>query len=111
MHLLPRFDPEWEVNALDAIQWAQTVRARHAKKTPKGGQQREHDIAMALQRLKKAMKPIRSELGRSIHYSPDMPSANENRERLGDLSDSLQAERRKLWKMRRRRMNGRAKRA
>lgn len=111
MNLLPRFDHQWEADALDAIKMAQDVRTRHAKRTAKGGRQREDDINMAMKRLKAAMKPIRSELGRAIHYAPEMPSAMANRDKLNDLSTRIQAERRKLWKMRGRRMNGRVKRS
>lgn len=108
MFLLPRFDEQWEANALAAVKAAQDVRRRHAKKTTKGTRQRETDIRVAMDRLKRSMKPIRSEMGRAVHYPPT-PSADANRARLSNLSTSIQTERRKLWKMRKKKMNGRVK--
>jgi hypothetical protein len=81
-----------------AISHAQRVRQRHARNTEKGSAQREADIKIALDKLRKAMRPLRSEIGR-FAYGPQTETAEDNRAKIRAVSAMLQAERRKLWKM------------
>jgi len=81
-----------------AVQSAQETRAYHRKRTQKGDRQRETDLELALDRVKAAMKPLRSEIGRFRHREA-RPSVVEQRQRIRDASLALQRERRKLWKM------------
>lgn len=81
-----------------AVQHAQEVRAYHRKRTERGDRQRETDIALALERVRLAMKPLRSEIGRFRHQE-SLPNLIERREKIRDASLALQRERRKLWKM------------
>lgn len=86
-------------NADDAITYAQDVRAFHRRRTKKGVRQRETDLKHAVARVQRAMKPIRASLGRARH----LPQTYEKARRVDELkakSQLLQAERRKLWKMR-----------
>ena len=80
-----------EANA--AVQHAQGVRKRHARNTDRGTPQREADLKFARDRIIEAMKPIRSEIGRSTYTSVYRELD------LREASQALQAERRKLWKM------------
>lgn len=81
-----------------AVENAQEVRAYHRKKTLRGDGQRESDLQMALERVKAAMRPLRSEIGR---FPKQHPSATilSRQEKIRDASHALQRERRKLWKM------------
>lgn len=85
-------------NADAAVAFAQQVRKFHRRRTARKVEQRARDIELALQRLKDAMKPLRSEIGR-FPYGPQTTIAEQNRERIRDASAALQRERRKLWKM------------
>lgn len=78
---------------------AQQVRRFHRRRTEKRADQRKQDIEAALQRLKDAMGPLRSEIGR-FPYGPQTDAAEANRQRIREASAALQRERRKLWKMR-----------
>ena len=78
-----------------AVDYAQEVRAYHRRRTRRGNKQRENDISLALDRLKRAMQPIRTRIGQ-IPYNPP----REENELLRQASKTLQTERRKLWKMR-----------
>ena len=49
--------------------------------------------------LKRAMRPLRSEIGR-FPYGPQTDEAEANREEIREASTAIQRERRKLWKMR-----------
>jgi uncharacterized membrane protein len=82
-----------------AVVLAQRVRAYHRRRKSRTPKQRNADIEEALTRLKAAMKPLRSEIGR-FPYGPQTDEAEANRERIREASDALQRERRKLWKMR-----------
>ncbi len=84
-----------------AVHNARTVRKIHAKRTERGNSQRESDIGLALQRLKSAMIPLRSEIGR-FSYGPQTETAFGNRQKIYRASQALQSERRKLWKMQKR---------
>ena len=81
-----------------AVRNAQEVRAFHRKRTQKGDQQRRHDLTLALRRVKAAMRPLRSQIGK-FPYGPQTAIAEANRDKIRAASDALQKERRKLWKM------------
>ena len=81
-----------------AVANAQDVRAAHRKRSERSDRQRQHDLYLALYRVKEAMKPLRSEIGR-FPYGPQTDIAAENRQKIRDASKALQRERRKLWKM------------
>lgn len=85
-------------NAEAAVANAQRVRSLHRRRTPIGSSSREDDLAIALERLAQAMKPIRSEIAR-FPYGPQTDRAERNRQKLRALSRSIQGERRRLWKM------------
>ncbi len=82
-----------------AIQHARDVRLYHARKTVKGSIQREFDISEAEQRLAKAMKPLRSWLGKSPHVQDKDELHAQLTEEVKAASLIMQKERRKLWKM------------
>lgn len=86
------------IQAERAAAYARRVRRLHARKTRPGSQQRETDIKLALDELAKAMAPIRRRLGQLPHERGAL-----NVEGMRDASKLLQIERRKLWKMRRKR--------
>lgn len=81
-----------------AVENAERVRKVHRRRTPRGSDQREADLRAALDRLKDAMRPLRSEIGR-FPYGPATPEAERNREIIYEASRAIQRERRKLWKM------------
>lgn len=81
-----------------AVRHARLVREQHRRRTERGQPRRESDIALALTRLREAMRPLRSEIGR-FAYGPATEVAKNNRQRIRDASDAIQRERRKLWKM------------
>jgi aminoglycoside phosphotransferase family enzyme len=81
-----------------AIENAQRVRRFHRRRTERASMQRKTDIEVALQRLKEAMRPLRTEIGR-FPYGPQTDAAEANREAIRERSASIQSERRKLWKM------------
>lgn len=81
-----------------AVQNAQEVRSYHRKRTDRKDRQRNADLNLALDRVKAAMKPLRSEIGRFPKYQ--RTTSNVERKRIiKSASLSLQKERRKLWKM------------
>lgn len=82
-----------------AVDYATNVRKYHAKRSDRDSQQRKDDIAMALTRLREAMKPLRSEIGR-FPYGPQTTAADAIRKEVRTASSAIQRERRKLWKMR-----------
>lgn len=88
-------------SAAAAVEFAQSVRRIHRRKSAKGNQQREVDIQTALDRLKTAMAPLRKAAG-SFPYGPQTDIAEENRQIIRDASISIQKERRRLWKMKQR---------
>lgn len=77
-----------------AIEYAQSVRKAHARKTKRGSPQRGTDIKIASDRLYEAMKPIRRQVAR-LPYQKQVEGADE----LRAASEGLQRERRKLWKL------------
>lgn len=86
--------------AVAAVRHAQRVRQTHRRRSDKSSKQRQRDIEMALTRLREAMKPIRSELGRFPTGSPDTPRHRKYRADVKEASAAVQRERRKLFKMR-----------
>lgn len=87
-----------------AVTHARSVRELHRRRSERGSHQREQDIQYALDRIKTAMRPLRSEIGRFV-YGPQTTVAEETRQRIREASEALQKERRKLWKMKDRRKN------
>lgn len=81
-----------------AVRNAVNVRNHHKRRTRRGDEQRETDIAIALDRLKDAMKPLRRAIGQ-FPYDDDTEAAFEKRNEIRDLSAEIQGQRRRLWKM------------
>lgn len=96
----PAFDLALD-GARAAASHAQDVRQTYAKRVGRGDRQRQTDIQHALNRLKRVMKPIRSELARIPYVlrANSDPDLELQQEQLLAASDLLQRERRKLWKM------------
>lgn len=88
-------------NAEAAVVFAQAVRSTHRRRTNKTSKQRKDDIALALTRLREAMAPLRSEIGK-FPYGPQTGAAEKNRQAIRDASAAIQRERRKLFKMKKR---------
>jgi hypothetical protein len=84
--------------ATATVEYAQQVRKFHRRRTEKQSLQRRQDIDIALGRIKDAMVPLRSFLGR-FSYRPQTQASHASYERVSAASQALQAERRKLWKM------------
>lgn len=81
-----------------AVKNAQEVRSYHRKRTDRKNRQRNEDLRLAVHRVKSAMKPLRSEIGRFPKY-PHTDEAEHKKDRIRAASLALQKERRKLWKM------------
>lgn len=88
--------------AFIAVDYARQVRRVNRRRTQKGDPQRESDLDLALERLQAAMVPIRRHVGK-FPYGPEGDEASENRASIREASQAMQAERRKLWKMKQRR--------
>lgn len=87
--------------AIAATEHARDTRAAYRKRVGRSDKQRLTDIGLALFKLKMAMKPVRAELARipyQLREESD-PRLEEQRALLLDVSDAMQRERRKLWKM------------
>lgn len=84
--------------AESAVEYAQSVRKMHRRRTNKTSAQRTTDIQIALDRLREAMDPIRSEIGR-FPYGAQTEAAEQRRAAIRHASQAIQRERRKLWKM------------
>jgi hypothetical protein len=80
-----------------AVKHAREVRERHARRTDRGTRQREADLRIARRGIDEAMKPLRSEIGRSAYCHVEREAE------IREASKALQTERRKLWKMQARR--------
>lgn len=101
--LMPETLPKDKLQAAKAaIENARKVREFHARRTPKDSPQRAADIELALTRLKEAMKPLRAEIGR-FPYGAQTDKAEANREVIRQASEAIQAQRRRLWKLKQRR--------
>lgn len=81
-----------------AVAHAKDVRVSHRRRSVKTDRQRLHDLTLAFERVKDAMLPLRSEIGK-FPYGPQTDQAEENRKTIREASAALQRERRKLWKM------------
>jgi DNA-binding NtrC family response regulator len=81
-----------------AVQSAQETRRYHRKRSEKGDPQREADLGMAMERVRAAMKPLRSEIGR-FPKQPHTATVEARQNKIRAASRALQSERRKLWKM------------
>jgi hypothetical protein len=96
---MPKHLPEKEIeNAEAAVAYARQVRQFHARRSPRKSRQRVHDLNLALNRLKDAMKPLRSERAR-FPYGPQTTVAEANREKIRAVMADMRKERIKLWKM------------
>lgn len=94
---------EQETDAAEsAIRNALLVRQHHRRRTERGNKQREADIALALERLRESMKPLRRAIGQ-FPYEPQTEVNLGHQEAVRDLSRCIQAQRRRLWKMQLRR--------
>ena len=85
-------------SAWAAVAAAKRVREHHRRRTDKRSKQRAQDIEVALNRIRDAMAPLRSYLGR-FPYVPQTEVTRIEYDDVSDASRALQAERRKLWKM------------
>jgi len=100
--LMPTELPKADVRkAVAARDHARSVRRVHRRRTDRGDPQREQDLDLALEKLKSAMGPIRRHIGK-FPYGPQTGTAAKNRQIIQEVSDEMQAERRKLWKMKKR---------
>lgn len=98
--LVPEELPKQAIaDAEAAVAFAQGVRAVHRRRTAKASKQRQADIEIALARLKEAMQPLKSAIGK-FPYGPQTDTAEDNRQAIRDASTAIQRERRKLFKMR-----------
>lgn len=96
---MPTELPKGAIEAADAaVAFAAQVRRYHRRRTDPRSEQRRDDIARARERLREAMKPLKSEIGR-FAYGPQTTLAEANRQAILKASDAIQRERRKLWKM------------
>lgn len=95
---MPAVLPQEAIDGADAsVAFARQVRRFHAKRG-RTSPQRAEDIERALSRLREAMGPLRSEIGR-FPYGPQTSVAEANRQKIREASAAIQRERRKLWKM------------
>lgn len=99
---MPAELPKRDIEAAEAsVVFAQAVRQTHRRRSNKTSAQRKSDIEMALLRLREAMKPLRSQIGR-FPYGPQTGEAERNRQTIRNASEAIQRERRKLHKMKKR---------
>jgi hypothetical protein len=97
--LMPEILPERDIDDAEAaIQFAQAVRRAHRLRRDGNHKRRASDIKIALDRLREAMRPLRSHIGR-FPYGPTTPAAEANRQLIRMTSLNIQKERRKLHKM------------
>lgn len=86
------------VEAEAAVRHAVNVRKHHRRRSSREDPQRAADIEMALERLRAAMVPLRSAIGRFPSEEPT--EAIESRQAIvRALSANIQGQRRRLWKM------------
>jgi hypothetical protein len=99
---MPAILPKREIEAAEAaVVFAQAVRRTHRRRSNKTSEQRKADIELACKRLREAMAPLRSEIGR-FPYGPQTVAAEANRQAIRGASEAIQRERRKLFKMKKR---------
>lgn len=85
-------------DANGAVAFARATRLVNARTTSKGDIARERALRTALDKLRAAMLPLRSCMAR-FPYGPQTEAARRNRARVKVVSQEIQVERRKLWKM------------
>lgn len=96
---MPQHLPQKELDTADAaVAYALQVRKFHARRSERDSKQRIADIEMALKRLRSAMKPLKSMMGK-FQYGPQNPIAEANRQAIRERSAAIKRERMKLWKM------------
>lgn len=96
---MPKQLPKEDLQAAEAaVVFAQQTRKLHRRRTDRNAETRSRDLDAALARLRDAMKPLRSEIGK-FPYGPQTDQAERNRDRIRAASEALQRERRKLFKM------------
>lgn len=96
---MPKDLPEREIESANAaVAYAQQVRKFHRRRSARNAAQRVHDVELALKRLKTAMTPLKSEMGR-FPYGPQTIQAEANREVIRVAAADIKRERIKLWKM------------
>lgn len=83
--------------AESAVAIAQQTRKKYARRAA-NSEKRTADIQSALDGLRDAMAPIRSEIGKYAYFQVNDES-EDVRDMVRSASASIQAERRKLWKM------------
>jgi aminoglycoside phosphotransferase family enzyme len=81
-----------------AAKFARMTRKRHARRSTPTNVQRMDDLNEAMTRVKEAMVPLRSYIGRSP-YLPQTSFVSASVDRCRERSAELQKERRKTWKM------------
>jgi hypothetical protein len=81
-----------------AVQHARDVRAYHRRRSERGSVQREFDIKEACERIQRAMKPLRTWQGKAPYMAQTELNLKFDAQ-VRQVSDQLQRERRKLWKM------------
>jgi hypothetical protein len=91
-------DTDIVTEAKAAVSHAQRVRRSHARRTDRNSKQRAKDVEMALDRLREAMRPIRSGIAKYA-VGPQTEDRRQVYYLYRDLSEAIQKERRKLWKM------------
>jgi type VI protein secretion system component VasF len=97
---MPQKRPDAELDAANAaVLNAIRVREFHARRTERNSRQRAQDIELALERLRDAMRPLKSMIG-AFPYGPATEAAERNRDEIREASEKIQRQRRKLWKMR-----------
>lgn len=84
-----------------AVVFAHQTRKHYRRRPDRNKRDREKDIQKALDRIRRAMAPIRSEIGRFAHQPCDVEGLI-RREKIRKASQDLQRERRKLFKMQQR---------
>lgn len=96
---MPTTLPQREIDrAAAAVDYAAQVRIYHRRRSALSSPDRLRDINLALSRLKEAMRPLKTEIGR-FQYGPTTSIAEANREIIRQCSLAIQTERRKLWKL------------
>lgn len=81
-----------------AVRHAQDTRNLHARRSKKGTPQREEDLKQARERIRLAMVPLKTFLGRAPFVRLTQEE-NELWQRATAASKALQRERMKVWKM------------
>lgn len=81
-----------------ACRHAQDIRGFYARRSERDSKQRQDDLHAARERVRLAMTPLRSYLGKSAKLTQSRTNID-LANRVREASKALQTERRKLWKM------------